>query len=96
MNDKLDARIDSMFNMDRLFALIILAVLWATIAFVYFYVDNLVADGPIQTVLTIGAALLLIFNTASIVAMLRHYAQDKHFIYDIDIRHLDQIKANKR
>jgi len=37
----------------------------------------------------VGAALLLLFNTASIIAMLKHYGQDKAHIYAIDIRHLD-------
>jgi hypothetical protein len=33
--------------------------------------------------------VLLLFNTASIVAMTRHYAADKDHIYGIDIKHLD-------
>jgi len=33
--------------------------------------------------------LLLLFNTASITAMIRHYGNDKEHIYGVDIRHLD-------
>jgi hypothetical protein len=46
-------------------------------------------------VVSVGAALVLIFNTASIAAMLSHYAADKEFIYGLDIKALDAMKNNK-
>lgn len=95
MSNNINERINSMFNRDRLFATLILVALWITIAFVYIQISKQVSDSNIQITLTIGALLLLLFNTASIVAMLRHYAQDKDFIYEIDIRHLDEAKARK-
>lgn len=93
--NNIDTRINRMFKTDGLFASLILIALWITIAFVYIQISKQVDDGNIQIVLTIGATLLLLFNTASIVAMLRHYSQDKDFIYKIDIRHLDEAKALK-
>lgn len=95
MSNNINDRINSMFNRDRLFATLILVALWITIAFVYIQISKQVSDSNIQITLTIGALLLLLFNTASIIAMLRHYAQDKDFIYEIDIRHLDEAKARK-
>ena len=88
-------RINAMFNRDRLFALTMLTVLWATIIFVYFYVSKLVPDPSIQTALTTGCILLLLFNTASIFAMLKHYAADKVSIYKPDIHHLDRIRNSR-
>lgn len=93
--NNINTRINKMFKTDSLFAALILIALWVTIAFVYIQISKQVDDGNIQIVITIGAALLLLFNTASIVAMLKHYSKDKAAIYKIDIRHLDQIKAIK-
>ena len=45
----------------------------------------------IKVVLAIAAAAVLMFNTAAIVAMLKHYDDDKEFIYGLDIKHLDEI-----
>ncbi|MEZ5524034.1 MAG: hypothetical protein R3E62_03545 [Pseudomonadales bacterium] len=95
MTNNINQRINSMYNRDRLFATLILIALWITIAFVYIQISKQVSDGNIQITLTIGALLLLLFNTASIYAMLRHYAQDKEFIYKIDIRHLDAARSQK-
>jgi hypothetical protein len=49
----------------------------------------------VRVLLVIGALAVLIFNTASIAAMLSHYAVDKQFIYGLDIRALDAMKARK-
>ena len=39
---------------------------------------------------------VLIFNTASILAMLRHYADDRGFIYGLDLKHLDEMRRQRR
>ena len=90
MAEPLARRIDRMFARDRAFALGMVALLWVCVGFVYFAVDAHVRDGGIRAALTIGALLLLLFNTASILAMVRHYAEDKAHIYGQDIRHMDQ------
>jgi hypothetical protein len=43
----------------------------------------------VEIVCWIAAAILLLYNTSSIVAMIRHYAEDKAHIYPLDIHHLD-------
>ena len=48
-----------------------------------------------RIVVVIAAAAVLIFNTASMAAMLRHYAEDKRFIYSLDIQHLDTMKKER-
>ena len=35
----------------------------------------------------------LIFNTAAILAMLRHYREDRDFMYGLDIKFLDEARA---
>lgn len=89
MSSDLSARIDAMFRLDRLWAWGFVAVLWGVVGFVLFMIYPLATDGTVRTVLIVAAALLATFNTASIAAMVHHYAHDKEFIYGLDIRHLD-------
>jgi hypothetical protein len=89
MASTLNERIDAMFNRDRLFATAIVAVLWLTELFVMLAVRQYMPSAATETVCWIAAGVLLLFNTASIFAMLKHYAEDKNHIYGVDIRHID-------
>lgn len=92
----LDARIDRMHQGDRKGAIAFVIGLWVTILFALFTMWPLIGDGTIRIVLVIAAVLVLAFNTAAIVAMLRHYHSDKSFIYGLDIMHLDEMRKRKR
>lgn len=92
----LDARIDRMHQRDKRGALAFVAGLWVTILFALFTMWPLIDEGGIRVVLTVAAVLVLAFNTAAIVAMLRHYHDDKSFIYGLDIMHLDEMRKRKR
>src|SRR5919198_1317719 len=85
----LDDRIEKMHARDRIGALAFVVLLWLTMFFVLFVVWPHMTVGGIKTILVVFGALVLAFNTAAIVAMLRHYSHDKHFIYGLDIKHLD-------
>lgn len=82
-------RIEAMFMRDKITAAVLVVALWLTAFFVMFAVRGFIADKSVEVVCWIGAALLLIFNTSSIVAMIKHYGEDKAHIYAVDIRHLD-------
>ena len=82
-------RIERMFRMDRALATALVVALWITVFFVILAVRSFIADKSIELICWIGAGVLLLFNTASIVAMFKHYAEDKEHIYAVDIRHLD-------
>lgn len=85
----LSARIDTMFRRDRMWAWAFVIVLWIVVIFVMLEVRQYMTDGSIEIVSWIAAAILLLFNTASIFALVRHYGHDKEHIYSIDIKHLD-------
>ena len=85
----LSARIESMFGRDRIFAWGFVVALWATVAFVLLSVNSLIPSNGIRIASWIAALVLLLFNTVSIGAMVRHYSHDKAHIYGIDIKHLD-------
>jgi hypothetical protein len=92
----LESRIDAMHGRDRVGALAFVIVLWVVILFTLISIWPDITNAGIRTILVISAALVLLFNTASIVAMLRHYASDKHFIYGLDLKHLDEMRRAKR
>lgn len=85
----LSGRIDAMFRRDRLWAWGFVVVLWIVVIFVMLEMRQYMTDGSIEVVSWIAAAVLLLFNTASIFALVRHYGHDKEHIYSIDIKHLD-------
>jgi hypothetical protein len=91
----LDQRIEAMFQRDRLGACLLVITLWLATLSVLFLSWPYVPDGRVRFVLAIGAAAVLVFNTSSIAAMLNHYKTDKDFIYGLDIRTLDALKARK-
>ncbi len=92
MATDLQTRIDAMFRRDKLWALGFVVVLWSTLAFVFFSVNSLIPDDTMRVVIAVSAVILGLFNTASITAMISHYGHDKNFIYELDIRHLDEAQ----
>lgn len=90
-----DPRIDAMYGGDRLASLIALTALWATLIFVFLKVVPLAGDPSVLYVLAAGAGLVLLFNTASIIAMLSHYSEDREHIYGLDLHYLDRMKKKK-
>jgi hypothetical protein len=92
----LETRIERMHQRDRKGAIAFVVGLWVAVLFVLFTMWPLVGDGTIRIVLAVAGIAVLAFNTAAIVAMLRHYRDDKHFIYGLDIKHLDEMRRRKR
>ena len=95
-SNNMDQRINSMFMGDLVWAWGFVAVLWAVYLFVFYEVTNIVGDKDIWWALAIGGGLVLLFNTAAIIALASHYSHDKRFIYGLDIRHLDEMRAARR
>jgi hypothetical protein len=91
----LNQRIEAMYQSDKRGAYILVALLWIAILFVLVMSWPYIPDTGVRVVALIGAAAVLIFNTASITAMLSHYKEDKAFIYGLDIQHLDAAKQHK-
>jgi hypothetical protein len=85
----LQRRIDAMFARDRIWAFGFVIALWLVVGLVLFGVNPYIASEAIRYVSWISALILLVFNTASITAMVGHYSHDKDHIYGLDIRHLD-------
>jgi hypothetical protein len=88
----LNQRIEAMYQADRRAAWLFVIALWVVILFVLFMSWPYIPDQGVRIVVVLAAAAVLIFNTASVAAMLRNYAEDKNFIYGLDIKHLDEMR----
>jgi len=59
--------------------------LWCAMIFVAIATWDLAPSGGARILLLIGGAIVLVLNTAAILAMLRHYREDRDFMYGLDI-----------
>lgn len=91
----LNARIEAMYQGDRRGAWLFVVALWVAIIFVLVMSWPHIPDTSVRVVVLIAAIALLVFNTASVSAMLRHYAEDKKFIYSLDIQNLDEMRKGR-
>lgn len=69
--------------------------LWLAMIFVALATWSLAPDGTARLALLFAGAVVLIFNTAAIMAMLKHYREDRDFMYGLDIKFLDAARATK-
>jgi hypothetical protein len=91
----LNQRIEAMYRSDVRGAWLLVALLWIAVLFVLFMSWPYIPDNGVRIVVLLAAGAVLIFNTASIAAMVKHYAEDKDFIYGLDIKHLDESNRNQ-
>ncbi|MDP2246984.1 MAG: hypothetical protein Q8J65_02545, partial [Nitrosomonadales bacterium] len=89
MTKELVIRIHNMYLRDCFMAWFDVALLWAIVLFVLYAILGIVQDPNIRLTLYVASAFLLLFNTASVFAMTRHFNEDKDFIYGLDLKHLD-------
>ena len=84
-----------MHKRDVLIAWAFVIGLWLSVIFVALATWNLEPSGGARILLLIAGAIILLFNTAAITAMLRHYREDRDFMYGLDIKFLDEARAAK-
>jgi hypothetical protein len=89
----LNPRIEAMHRRDVQVAWAFVIGLWCAMIFVAIATWDLAPSGGARTLLLIGGAIVLLFNTAAILAMLRHYREDRDFMYGLDIKFLDEAKG---
>ncbi len=91
----LETRIAAMHRRDVIVAWAFVIGLWFAIAFVAIATWAFAPSPGARIVLLCGGATVLVFNTAAIMAMLRHYREDRDFMYGLDIKFLDAARAAK-
>lgn len=95
MKQDLQSRIHRMYIQDCMMAWVDVFLLWAAVLFVLYFILQIVQDPTIRLVMTISSFALIIFNTASVSAMHKHFIDDKQFIYGLDIKNLDANRTAK-
>ena len=88
----LTQRIETMHRRDVLVAWVFVGGLWLAMIFVAMATWDLAPNGSARILLLAGGAVVLLFNTAAILAMLRHYREDRDFMYGLDIKFLDEAR----
>lgn len=91
----LSRRIDQMHARDRAGLILFVLVLWSTLGFALVRVWSYISIPEISIILSVACGFVLFFNTAAVIAMLRHYTEDKQFIYGLDIKHLDEMRRRR-
>jgi hypothetical protein len=91
----LTTRIEAMHKRDVQVAWAFVIGLWVAVIFVALATWSLAPSGGARVVLLIGGAIILVLNTAAIMAMLKHYREDRDFMYGLDIKFLDAATARK-
>lgn len=89
----LERRIAAMHRRDTSIAWAFVIGLWFAIIFVAIATWTLAPNGATRVMLLGAGAVILLFNTAAILAMLRHYREDRDFMYGLDIKFLDDSRA---
>ncbi len=92
-NPTLQQRIDTMLKRDVLAGVIFAAVMWVTILFVLVVTVRVVDSASVTWVLVASAAVLGLFNTASLMSMISRYKQERQHVYGEDIAHLDAQRS---
>lgn len=92
----LDQRIAAMHSRDMRIAWAFVVGLWLAIIFVAIATWNLAPNSSARLLLLFAGVVILVFNTAAIMAMLRHYREDRDFMYGLDIKFLDAARAARK
>lgn len=90
-NPHADPRIAKKFAGDRNWSFVAVGVLWALYAFVFYEVKDYV-DQQVAWTLAIFGGLVLLFNTAAILAMVAHLSEERDEIYGLDLHYVDLAK----
>lgn len=87
-----DPRIAGKFAGDRMWSLTAIVVLWLLYAFVFYEVKDYAGSSEVIWTLLVSGGLVILFNTAAILAMLFHLSEERDEIYGLDLHYLDLKK----
>lgn len=96
IDSELEQRISRMHSRDRAGLIAFVLVLWCTLLFTISSIWSYITVPAIQVILVVAGGFVLALNTAAVAAMLRHYDEDRHFIYGLDLKHLDEMRQRRR
>lgn len=89
-------RMEKVASIDRIWGAGFIVALWIVYGFVFYQIAPLVGAGGVVVAMSIGGALVLLFTTASVAAMLQQFADSLEVVYEPDIRHLDEKRERDK
>ena len=93
MPPSLESRIGALARRDRFLAVTFTLLMWVVLVFTFVAASMVAPTGAITVALAVAMVLLGIFNTASVIALLRRYAISRDLIYRPDVLIQDQLAA---
>ncbi|GJD68514.1 hypothetical protein [Methylobacterium gnaphalii] len=91
-----DPRIDAMFNRDRTAASFAVFVVWLVYGFTFWMMRDVFAESHILPIMATLGLIVVFLNSAAVVAMIKHYGEDRDSIYGTDIYYLDRAREARR
>ncbi|UMY16459.1 hypothetical protein MMB17_17365 [Methylobacterium organophilum] len=91
-----DPRVSAMFGRDRAAAILAVVIVWLVYAFTFWTMRQAFADSHVTALMVVLGICVVLLNTAAIVAMIRHYSEDRAAIYGMDLYYLDRLRALRR
>jgi hypothetical protein len=90
------AEMNAMYRGDRLMAWTFVVLLLIVVPFIVIALWNVMPDLATKLLLVAASVVLLLYNIASMLALVRNYQRDKDFIYRRDVAHLRELKVARR
>jgi hypothetical protein len=91
---QLDPRIGRLFSGDRFWSLASLILLWMLYSFVFLKMLPFADTPEVYWLLVAGGAMVLLFNTAAVIAMIAHLSEAREEVYGLDLHYLDAAEKN--
>jgi hypothetical protein len=91
----LESRIAVLARRDRVLAITFTLLMWLVLVFLFVTASAVAPHPSIVVVLAVATLLLGLFNTASVLALLRCYAESRELIYRPDVLRLELMRAQR-
>jgi hypothetical protein len=89
-------QMEVLYRRDRWMAIASVVAMLVVLPFVYIaLLDSMPGTGT-KVVLAASCVVLLVYNVASMLALVRNYRRDKDFIYRRDVAHLRELATARR
>jgi hypothetical protein len=92
---EVEHQIDAMFTRDRLMAIGFVVALLVVVPFVLVVVWQHAPSTGVRVVLLVSGLVVLVYNVASMVALVVGFRRDRDFVYRRDVAHLRERAALK-
>jgi pilus assembly protein TadC len=91
----IESRMAVLARRDRIQAISFTLLMWLVLVFLFVTASAVAPHPSIVVVLAVATLLLGLFNTASVLALLRRYGESRDLIYRPDVLRLDVMRARR-